>query len=78
MEETLLKIIADIAEDDIVFVNKDVNLFETGLIDSMAFIECLVRIEDELGISISPSEIDRKVVCSPNKLIAFVKNRSEK
>lgn len=75
MEEQLLNIIAELAEDDVVKENLDVDLFDTGLIDSMAFIELLVEIDSTFNVKISPSEIDRTMMNTPKKIIEMIKSR---
>ena len=47
----------EICEDDGVF-EKDVDLIESGLLDSYAFIELFSKLED-FGIVIQPTRIDR-------------------
>ena len=56
MEERVLNLLEEICEDDIVREDRNLNLFEEDLLDSLAFTELLVAIEDEFGIVISPSE----------------------
>ncbi len=52
------KLLLEIIEDDIV-LDDNVDLFESGLMDSYAFIELFSRLED-YGIIIQPTRIDRK------------------
>lgn len=73
MEEKVLEILTELSDDEIVNENHDVELFETGLIDSLAFVELLVEIERNFGISIAVSELDRTQVNTPNKLIEFIR-----
>ncbi len=47
----------EICEDDGVY-NEDIDLIESGLLDSYAFIELFSRLED-YGITIQPTRIDR-------------------
>lgn len=47
-----------ICEDRAVF-EEGIDLYETGLLDSLAFIELFMALEDE-GIQINPTRIDRK------------------
>ncbi len=75
MEEKIMKSILGICDDKVIYRNKDVNLFETGLIDSMGFIELLVAIEDDFDIEIDPSEINKDEMSTPNQLIEFVRSR---
>lgn len=76
MEERVLNLLEEICEDDIVREDLDVNLFEEDLLDSLAFTELLVAIEDEFGIVISPSEVQRADVETPNKIIELIRDRS--
>lgn len=76
MEEKILNILEDICEDDAFREDFDMDLFESDLLDSLGFAELLVTIEDEFGIIISPSEVEREDLSTVNKIIAIVKSRS--
>ena len=52
------KLLYEICEDELVY-EKDIDLVESGLLDSYAFIELFSRLED-FGINIQPTRIDRK------------------
>lgn len=75
MEEKVLEMLVEICEDDIVKTNKEVELFETGIMDSLAFAELLFAIEDNFGIVVAPSEIDRKDINTPQKIINLIQGR---
>jgi D-alanine--poly(phosphoribitol) ligase subunit 2 len=74
-KEKLLEVLADICEDDVVMTDLDVDLFESGLLDSIAYMELLLEIENELGISVAPSEVEKEDVNTPSKLIEVVLNK---
>ena len=76
MEEKILDILENICEDDAFREDFDMDLFESDLLDSLGFAELLVTIEDEFGIVISPSEVERDDLSTVNKIIAIVKSRS--
>ena len=76
MEERVLNLLEEICEDDIVREDRNLNLFEEDLLDTLAFTELLVAIEDEFGIVISPSEVERSDVGTPAKIIALIQSRS--
>ena len=76
LEERVLNLLEEICEDDIVREDRYLNLFEEDLLDSLAFTELLVAIEDEFGIVISPSEVERSDVETPAKIIALIQSRS--
>ena len=75
MEEKIMNIIFDACDDKLIFKNKDVNFFETGLLDSMGFIELLVTVEEEFDIEIDPSEIKKEEMSTPNQLITFIERK---
>lgn len=76
MEEKVMDILERICEDDIVREDPDMNLFEEDLLDSLGFAELLVDIEDEFGIIIPPSEVERSDMDTANKIIAAIRARS--
>lgn len=53
----ILKLLYEICEDEGVY-EKDIDLIESGLLDSYAFIELFSKLED-YGINIQPTRIDR-------------------
>lgn len=75
MEEKLLELLAELCEDEVVMEDRDIELFESGLLDSLAFAELLFAIEDEFGIIIAPSEVERADIDTPNKIVELVKER---
>ncbi len=54
------KLLYEICEDEAVY-QKDIDLIESGILDSYAFIEVFSRLED-YGIVIHPTRIDRSLL----------------
>lgn len=75
MEEKLLAVIAEVCDSDDVYDQRDVDLFETGMLDSMGAIDLLVEIEDQFGVVIAPTELDRSDMNTVNKIVARVQER---
>ena len=75
MEEKILDLIYEICDDKIIYTKKDVNMFETGLLESMDFIELLMSIEEEFDIEIAPEEIKKDKMATPNMLVAFIQSK---
>ncbi|MGM0219808.1 D-alanine--poly(phosphoribitol) ligase subunit DltC [Enterococcus sp. AZ126] len=73
IEETILDILEEIAGTDEVKENRDVDLFEEGLMDSLATVQLLVEIDGQLGVQVPVSEFDRDLWNTPNKVIDQVK-----
>ena len=74
MEERILEILDEICEDEVVYEDKDINLKEEGLMDSLAFVELLVRLE-EFGIEVAPTEVTYEEIDTPNKIVKYVSER---
>ena len=75
IREQILEMLEEICEDEVVKEDLDINLKEEGLMDSLAFVEMLVRIEEIFGISIAPTEVTYEEIDTPNKVIAYIENR---
>lgn len=74
LEEKVLAIIEEICEDDVIYEERDINLKEEGLMDSLAFVELLVRME-EFGIEVAPTEVTSEEIDTPNKIIQYIETR---
>ena len=75
MKERLLKTIIEVCEEETVREDLDMDLFEEGLLDSLAMVELLVAIEDEFGITLSPTEYDKEQLASVNKILLVLKEK---
>lgn len=65
----------DICDDDAVREERDIDLFDAGLLESMAAIELLVAIEEEFGVRIAPTAVDRDEMNTVNKIIHQIEVR---
>lgn len=74
LEEKVLAIIEEICEDDVIYKERDINLKEEGLMDSLAFVELLVRME-EFGIEVAPTEVTYEEIDTPNNIIQYIETR---
>ena len=75
IKEQILELLEEICEDEGVREDLDINLKEEGLMDSLAFVEMLVRIEENFGLSIAPTEVTYEEIDTPNKVISYIENR---
>jgi len=72
MEEKVLEILEELCGTDEVRENRDIDLFETGLLNSLGVIELLLQLKDKMGIVIQPTEITREDIETPNKIINYL------
>ncbi len=75
MREEILELLAEICEDEVVKEDLRTELFESGLLDSLGFAEFLVELEDQFEIVISPSEVEREDINTPEKILELVESR---
>ncbi|MCI8366292.1 MAG: D-alanine--poly(phosphoribitol) ligase subunit DltC [Eggerthellaceae bacterium] len=75
MEEQMLDLLEEICDDAVVREERDIDLFEEGLLDSMAAIELLVAIEENFGVEIAPTAVEREEMNTVNKIIEQVRVR---
>ena len=75
IKEQVLEMWEEICEDEVVREDLDINMKEEGLMDSLAFVEMLVKIEEIFGLSIAPTEVTYEEIDTPNKVISYIENR---
>lgn len=75
IKEQVLEMLEEICEDEVVREDLDINMKEEGLMDSLAFVEVLVKIEEIFGLSIAPTEVTYEEIDTPNKVISYIENR---
>ena len=75
IKEQVLDMLEEICEDDVVKEDLDINMKEEGLMDSLAFVEMLVRIEEIFGLSVAPTEVTYEEIDTPNTVITYIENR---
>lgn len=75
VENDILTIIEELTGDDVVWEERDLDLFEEGLFDSLLAIEFLVAIEERFGVVIAPTELEREEMNTPAKIIARITER---
>jgi D-alanine--poly(phosphoribitol) ligase, subunit 2 len=75
MEEKVLDILERLCGTDEVRNNREINMFENGLMDSLGFIELVLAMEEDFGLSVEPTEVQREEIDTPNKVIDYIKSR---
>jgi D-alanine--poly(phosphoribitol) ligase subunit 2 len=73
--ERVLQILESVTETDEVRTNLELQLYESQLLDSIMTVELMIRIEEELGLKISPAEFERENWGTPREIIADLENR---
>ena len=73
--EKVLDILEDVCGDEAVREERDIDLFDAGLLDSMGAMEVLVEIENVFGLEIAPTEIAREDMNTVNLIIERIAER---
>lgn len=58
MEEKIIEIIEKVSDYKGLRENKEMDLLENEILDSLAFIELITALEEEFSIEIQPTEVD--------------------
>ena len=75
MQETIIGIFEDVLGCDEIRDDLNLNLFEAELLDSLAIIEVLLEIEERLGITLQPTDLERSDMATVNNLVKFLEGR---
>ena len=62
-------------ETDEVRADLDLDLFEAGLIDSLAAVIVLVELEERTGIKLQPTDMEREDISTVNHFIDFLEKK---
>ncbi|MCM3213250.1 D-alanine--poly(phosphoribitol) ligase subunit DltC [Niallia taxi] len=68
-KEKVLQVIAEVCQDDVVKEELDLDLFDSGLIDSFGTVELLFQFDDQLNITVPITEFDRDTWNTPNAIV---------
>ena len=74
MEDKIIDIIVEVCQDETLRDNLDVDLIENDILDSLAFITLMSRLEEEFNIEIQPTQIDSKTWRHVDSIIELIKN----
>lgn len=72
IRDVVMDVLTDLTGSDEVKENPDIQLFDTGLLDSMGTVQLLLELQNRLEIDAPVSEFDRQEWATPNKIIAKV------
>lgn len=78
VESTVIEILVEICATKKVRKDWNLDLINSGYMDSMGIVELLTELEDEFGIEISLDEFVLSELNTVNKIIEYVKKNIEK
>lgn len=74
MEDKIINIIAEVCENEGIKDNLDIDLIENEILDSLAFINLISRLEDEFDIEIQPTQVKPETWRNINSIVELVKS----
>lgn len=75
LQEKVIEIFEEVLGTDEIAEDLGLDMFENELLDSLAIIEVLLGIEEKLGLSLQPTDLERKDMATVNNLVAFLEPR---
>src|SRR5262249_37176230 len=75
VRQRTLEILQQVTGDADVLTDPDLQLYGSGLLDSLATVSLIVAFEDAFGLVISPAEFDRDAWATPELLVADIERR---
>ncbi len=72
INEKIMEILNEICGAQPGELEPDIELFETGLLDSFGVAQLLVKLEEEIGAAPDIESFTREDISTPEKLVAFV------
>jgi D-alanine--poly(phosphoribitol) ligase subunit 2 len=73
--ERILAILSRVAQTDEVKDHPDLGLYELAILDSLRTVELMAAFSMELGVEVSPAELDREDWETPAKIVRYIENR---
>ena len=75
LTDRILDHLAVISGRDEVRRDLDLELYRRDVMDSMKTVEFIVAIEEDLGLHVSPADLDREMWATPRKVVADIERR---
>jgi len=75
MEEKVLDMLIEVTGSDDISDEKDTDLFEAGLLDSLGIIEVLLKIEEVFGLRLQPTDLEKSDMSTVNNLVRFLSTK---
>ncbi len=75
LQELALDILEAACETDEVREDPDLDLFEAGLIDSLASVVVLLELEKRTGVKLQPTDLEREDITTVNNFVKFLEKK---
>lgn len=76
-EKIARDILLDTCETDEIFDDYNLDLIDSGYLDSFALLNIIVKIEEKMGLRLEPSDINKENIHTINSFIEFLKSKDK-
>ena len=73
--ERILAILSRVAQTDEVKDRPDLDLYELAILDSLRTVELMAAFSAELGVEVSPAELEREEWATPARIVRYIEGR---
>lgn len=73
MEDKIIDIVIEVCDDESLRDDINIDLIDSGLLDSLSFITLISRLEDEFDIEIQPTQVPSDTWRNISEIIKLVK-----
>jgi D-alanine--poly(phosphoribitol) ligase subunit 2 len=73
--ERILAILSRVAQTDEVKDQPDLELYELAILDSLRTVELMAAFSAELGVEVSPAELEREEWATPSRIVRYIEGR---
>lgn len=77
IRQVIFQALADICGTETVVADSHLDLFAHGLLDSFGVVELMLTIHEQLGMEIAPTEIEREMWSTPEKIIHYLEEKGK-
>lgn len=74
MEKKIIEILVEVCGDEKIKENRDIDLIENDILDSLAFIELISRLEEDFDIEIQPTQVNPNSWRTVKSIVELVKS----
>lgn len=75
IREVIFSALTEICGTKEIVSNPNIELFTNGLLDSFGTVELILTIYEQLGIDIAPTELEREMWSTPEKIIRYLEEK---
>ncbi len=75
IDEVVFSELEQVTGTDQVRRDPDIDLYGSGILDSLGTVELMVSLGKAFHITISPAAFEREQWCTPNKIIEYIQAR---